>query len=325
MLNLQTAAKPGTKVKKGTVVAEFDRQFMLTRLEDYENSVAQQDQAVNKMAAELVIARKAYDERLAGALADLDKARLDVKTTPVLGRIEAEKVKLAAEEAEAQYRQILAEKKFVEIGYASQLKTSKLDLEQAKLEYKRAQANADRMLLKAPIDGLVVMQTIFRGSEFGQVQAGDQLYSGMMFMQIVDPSSMVINANVNQVDIEKFRIGQKAHIRVDAYPGLEVTAHIDSIGAMTRAGGQRGAFVKEVPVVIKIESMDPRIIPDLSVSADIILDGETETNLVPRNAVFRDDSTHEAVCLRQKMERLGSGARSRWASKTMFPRPFVRA
>ncbi len=42
----------------------------------------------------------------------------------------------------------------------------------------------------------------------------------MMFMQIVDPSSMVINANINQVDSEALRIGMRASVRFDAYPGL---------------------------------------------------------------------------------------------------------
>jgi multidrug efflux pump subunit AcrA (membrane-fusion protein) len=35
MLLLQDAVKPGSRVKKGDVVAEFDRQFMLQRLDDF--------------------------------------------------------------------------------------------------------------------------------------------------------------------------------------------------------------------------------------------------------------------------------------------------
>ncbi len=87
------------------------------------------------------------------------------------------------------------------------------------MELRRAEANADRMLIKAPIDGLAVMQNTRRGTEFAQIQPGDQLFPGMMFMQIVDMSSMVINASVNQVDVDSLRLGQKAKVRFDAYPG----------------------------------------------------------------------------------------------------------
>jgi hypothetical protein len=107
-------------------------------------------------------------------------------------------------------------------------------------------------------------------------------------MQIVDTSSMVINATVNQVDVDTLRIGQKANVRFDAYPGLEVPAHIAAIGAMTRPGGQRQAFVKDIPVVLKIDRMDPRIIPDLSVSVDVVTASEEHATLAPLAAVFRD-------------------------------------
>jgi HlyD family secretion protein len=293
MLVLQDAAKPGSKVKKGQVVAEFDRQYMLQRLDDYRASVAQIEASIRKMEAELKVARESHAQTIANAKADLEKARLDVQTIPVLGRIDAERTRLAAEEAEARYKQLLAEVKFVEIGQQSQLKNARLEQQQAHLELRRAEANADRMLIKAPIDGLAVMQNTRRGTEFAQIQPGDQLYPGMMFMQIVDPSSMVINASINQVDVEALRLGQNASVRFDAYPDLEVPAHVAAIGAMTRPGGQRAAFVKDIPVILKIDRMDPRIIPDLSVSIDVLVESEEQATLAPLAAVFRD--SHDAT------------------------------
>jgi HlyD family secretion protein len=288
MLVLQDAVKPGAHVKRGEVIAEFDRQFMLNRLEDYQASVAQMEAGVRSLKADLQVTRESHRQTVAGAKADLEKARLDVRTIPVLGAIEAESVKLAAEEAEARYKQLLDEVKFVEIGQASQIKAAELELLQAQMELKRAEANADRMLIKAPINGLAVMQTMFRGTEFAQIQPGDQLYPGMMFLQVVDPSAMVINATVNQVDVDHIRIGQKAMVRFDAYPQLQVPAHIEAIGAMTRAGGQRASFVKEIPVILKIDKMDARIIPDLTVSIDVTVETAETAAVAPVSAIFRD-------------------------------------
>jgi multidrug efflux pump subunit AcrA (membrane-fusion protein) len=287
-LVLQDAAKPGSRVKKGEVVAEFDRQYMLNRLDDYRASVSQLEASIRKMKAELEVSRNAHAQTIENAKAALEKAKLDVKTIPVLGAIDAERTRLAAEEAEARYKQLLAEVKYVEIGYQSQIRNSELEVQQAHMELRRAEANADRMLLKAPINGLAVMQTMFRGTEFAQIQPGDQLYPGMMFMQIVDPSSMIINATVNQVDVDNLRIGQKANVRFDAYPDLQVPAHVAAIGAMTRAGGQRASYVKDIPVILKIDEMDSRIIPDLSVSIDVVLNSEEQATIAPLAAVFKD-------------------------------------
>src|SRR5262249_49759782 len=152
------------------------------------------------------------------------KARLDLKTLPVLSDMDAERAKLALEEAETKYKNLVGEAKLVEASIRAQIRDDELDLEQSRIELKRAQLNADRMIVTAPIDGLAVMQQIPRGGELAQVQAGDQLWPGIMFMSVVDTRSMVVNASANQVDVQRLRIGAKAQVRFDAYPDLVLPA-----------------------------------------------------------------------------------------------------
>lgn len=287
MLVLQELAPPGSRVKKGDTVAEFDRQYMLQRLEDYRSSVVQQRASVKKLIAELDVYREAHRQTIATAKAYLDKARLDMRTTPVLSAIDAERMKLALDEAQAQYKQILDEVNYVEISRKAQIRNAELDLKASELELRRAEQNADRMISKAAIDGMTVMQNTFRGAEFAQIQQGDQLYPGQFFMQIVDTRSMVINAVLNQVDAERVRVGDKATVRFDAYPGLELPAHVVGLAAVTKAGGFRGSFVKEIPVRLKLDQLDARVIPDLSVSADIVVQSEAAPAVAPLAAVFR--------------------------------------
>lgn len=284
-LVLQDAAKPGAFVKKGDPVAEFDRQYMLTRLDDYRASVIQTEASFKKMQSELAVARKAHQQTIDAAKGDLDKAKLTMKTAPVMGAIETERAKLALEEAQARYDQLLKEVKFMEQSLASETKNAQIELKQSQIELRRAEANADRMVLKAPIDGMVVMQNMFRGSEFDQVKVGDQLFPGFPFMQIVDASSMVVNANVNQVDVERMRIGMKASVRFDAFPDLVLPAKVYAIGTVAKSSRYRPDWIKEMAVVLKLEKMDPRVIPDLSVSVDVVVDAVENATLVPREAV----------------------------------------
>ena len=298
-LVLQKTVAPGSKVKKGQAVAEFDRVNMSNRLDDYRASVAQTEAAVKRMKAELEVGRKAHDQQVATAKADVDKAKLDLKAAPVLGTMDTERLKLALEEAEARYAELVAETKFVNIGYEASANNAEMDLAQARLELKRAEANVDRMEIKSPIDGLTVMQQTFRGSEFAPIQDGDQLFPGQPFMQIVNTSGLIVNATVNQVDVERVRLGQKARIRFDAYPDLEVMGHVYAIAAITKAGGMRGNFVKEVPVQIQLDQMDPRIIPDLSVSVDVVTDTEEQATIAPLNAIFHDESGRSVLYVKK--------------------------
>lgn len=287
-LVLQKLANPGSPAKKGDVVGEFDRQYMLLRLDDYKASVASAESSAKKQRAELAVSNKAQEQTILAAKGAMDKAALDLKSTPVRGSIDAERLRLAYEDAKARYNQQLYAVPFQEIGDKAQIRASEIDLQQTKLELRRAEANADRMLSKAPINGLIVMMNTFRGGEFAAISAGDQLFPGQMYMQIVNPSSMVLNTTVNQADVELLRIGAKAKVHFDAYPDLELPARVVMIGAITKPGGLRMDFYKEVPVRLKLERMDPRVIPDLSISADVVVEADTQASIVPREAIFTE-------------------------------------
>ena len=273
-LQLQVLAKGGSMAKKGETVAEFDRQYMLQRLDDFKSTVTQAEADFRKQTAELQITRKSYEQQVLAAKNAVEKAELDIKTIEVRSAIDSERLRLALEESKANLKQLQEARKYLDIGEKAQVRSADLELQSTKMEYKRSEANADKMLVKAPMEGLVVMQNTFRGSEFGAIQQGDSVNPGMLFMQIVDPSSMVVNATVNQSDVQSMRIGQKARLRFDAFPGLELPGRLIVIGAITKAGGSRAQFKKDVLVRFRLERMDPRVIPDLSVSADVILDEE---------------------------------------------------
>ncbi|MCL4181793.1 MAG: hypothetical protein KJ072_29165, partial [Verrucomicrobia bacterium] len=88
-----------------------------------------------------------------------------------------------------------------------------------------------------------------------------------------------------QVDVERMRIGMKATVRFDAFPGLVLPAKVYAIGTVAKSSRYRPDWIKEMAVVLKLEKMDPRVIPDLSVSVDVVVDQVENATLVPREAV----------------------------------------
>ena len=281
-------AKAGTQVKTGDVVAEFDPQFQQQRYDDYKDSVIQQENTVKKMLANLAAVKEAHDQQVRAAKADWDKAKLDLQTAPIRSQIDAEKYKLSVEEAELKYKMLVAESAYVEESQRAQIRSNELNREQSKIELQRAENNVKKMSVNSPMDGIVVMQSIVRNGEFGQIREGDQVNAGMPFLSIVDPRSMVLDATVNQVDAEKLRLGMKATVRLDAYPGVTLPATLSGIGAMSKTSTFRASYVGEIPVRLKIEKTDPRLIPDLTGSAEIVLNTESNALVAPRTAVFRE-------------------------------------
>jgi HlyD family secretion protein len=288
-LVIMTLANPGLHVKTGDVVGQFDPQMQQTRLDDYRDSVIQTQNFVRKMIANLAAIRDAHDQTVLTAKANWDKAVLDLQTAPIRSAIDAEKYKLSAEQTEATYKQLVYEASLVIEQQQAQIRVQQLNLDQSAIELKRAEMNVQRMTIKTPMDGIVVMQSIVRNGEFGQIREGDQVFAGQPFMQIVDPTSMVLNATVNQVDAEKLRLGMKCNIRLDAYPDIEMPGTLIGIGALSKTSTFRASYVGEIPVRVKIGRIDSRVIPDLTGSAEIELNTERNTLLAPREAVFEEN------------------------------------
>src|ERR1035438_6661291 len=288
-LVLMKLAKPGVHVKTGDVVAEFDPQNQLQRLDDYKDSAVQQENTVKKMLANLAAVQEAHDQSVRAAKANWGKAKLDLQTADVRSAIDAEKFKLTVEEDDATYKQLVAEADLVDASQTAQIRVSQLNRDQSKIEVARAEVNVKKMSVKAPMDGIVVMQSIVRNGEFGQIREGDQVAAGQPFVQIVDPTSMVLNATVNQVDAEKLRLGMKSVIHMDAYPDIELPGTLVGIGAMAKASTFRARFVGEIPIRIKLEKTDSRVIPDLTGSAEIILNSERNTMIAPLASVFAEE------------------------------------
>ena len=283
-------AKPGSRIKSGEIAGQFDPQSQLQRLDDYKDTVVQLENSIRSMAANLASIKEAHDQSVRAAEAALEQARLTLETAPVLSSIDVEKTKLSVEEAAATYKQLQEESALVIASQQAQIRISELNRDQSKIELQRAEANVQRMSVHAPIDGIVVMATIVRNGEMGQIREGDQVNAGQPFMTIVDPSSMVLSGSVNQVDAERLRLGMKCTVHVDAYPELSIPGVVTGIGAMAKASTFRERWVGEIPVRIKIDHTDPRLLPDLSGSADVVLESETNAVVVPVAAVFYENA-----------------------------------
>ena len=279
----------GARVKKGDTVAEFDPQMQIQRLDDYKDTQIQTQATIKSSLASMASQRESHTQQVRQARASLDSALQDQKKGPVLADIDKQLADLMVEQQQANYKQLLYEDDLVDQEQQSKIRSTALNLTQSQLELARTEANVGKMVIKAPMDGIVVLSSVVRNNELGQVREGDEVRAGQPFMFIVDPNSMVLMASVNQVDTEKLRMGMKAKIRLDAYADIEVPGTLEGIGAMSKTSTFRAGYVGEIPVRVRLDKMDPRIIPDLTASAEVLLNTEENALVLPRSAVFEEN------------------------------------
>ena len=144
---------------------------------------------------------------------------------------------------------------------------TRAELDEAKLNLKRAE-------VLAPDDGIV--------SRVDSIRQGDYVRAGVAAFSVVSSKKLWIEANLKETDITNLVPGQKAKIRVDAFPDAVWTASIDSIGAATgsefsilppqNATGNWVKVVQRLPVRLAIEP-DPAKPPlRMGMSAVVTID-----------------------------------------------------
>jgi HlyD family secretion protein len=287
---LLSTATPGSWVKKGTMVGSIDSQSMQDHVDDLGDTIEAASADVRKRKAEQSVEMEQLLQTVRVNKSEVDKARLDYNAAEVRTDIERQLLKLTLDEAEAKHKQAQADIEFKKAAQTAEIKILDYTLLRHTRHRDRHVKDIEAFKMFAPMDGLVVMSQIWRGNEMGQVQTGDRVFPGQSFMKIVNTKSMQVEGTVNQAESSEFRVGQVAKIKFDAFPGMEFSGKVYSIGALA-AGGFRSAsaYIRNVPIRIKIEGSDPRLIPDLSASADVVIEVEQGKLLVPRAAVRTED------------------------------------
>ena len=291
-LTLVAMAEPGSFVEAGTVVADFDSQIQEETIERQRAGVVQAEASIDRRTADLMIEMEALKQQLVAAQGDFRKAELDLGTVAVRSEIEAQILQAQMEESHVTAAELEAELELLSQAHAAALRQSVLERDMEQIDLQRAELNAERMRVRTPIAGIVVLQTIFRSGSFSQSAKGDQVNSGAFFMQIVDPSDMVLQTRVNQTDVQLLKVGQSAEIRLDAYPDRAWRGRVESVAAMAGGGSSGGRWrsgtgkhVRNVTMSINILDSDPIIIPDLSASADVLLATHEDVITAPREAL----------------------------------------
>jgi len=143
-------------------------------------------------------------------------------------------------------------------------------------DYNNTLTDAGKRKVTAPISGTVNAVNVKNGDNLGASSS-----SHVAPIIIGDLGTLKAQVQVNEVDVSNVSIGQKATLTFDALPEFTATVKIekmDSLGTTTQG-------VVTYNVTIGFDSLDPRIKPDMSVTAAIITSAKQNVITIPSSAV----------------------------------------
>lgn len=146
---------------------------------------------------------------------------------------------------------------------------------QAQAAVDKARLDLSRTEIRAPMDGTI--------ANADRLQVGQMAVQGVGMLSLVHNQQAWVEANFKEKDVGKMVPGQRARIEIDAYPGTEFKAHVQSVGAGTgsefaiipaqNANGNWVKVTQRVPVRIAFDGHPAKpLIAGLSSNVTVYLD-----------------------------------------------------
>ena len=261
---VEVAVRENQQVKAGDLLFRIDPA-------PYRIAVEQADAAIANAQVQLTGLRASYagtGADIQGAQAAVANAQQDyARQQTLLGqgfttRARIQQAELALSQARAQLAnaQSAAAEARAKLAFGSAVPGENPAIAAATVQRSRAQLDLGRTAVRAPVGGTI--------SQVGRLQVGNMMVTGLPAVTIVANGRSWIDANFKETDLNKMRVGQPAELSFDAYPGLHLRGHVESIGAGTGsefsvlpAQNATGNWVKvtqRVPVRIAIDEASPR-------------------------------------------------------------------
>src|SRR5262249_18316391 len=129
---------------------------------------------------------------------ELGKAELQLQKGPVLADLDRQKNEVKAASARERLASLKKSHAHRLIAETATVKVLALKCDRQKLVVDRLQTNVDRLTVKAPHDGMVALESVWRSGSMGPPQVGDQVWPNQPIVRVFDPSEMVVDTQVNE-------------------------------------------------------------------------------------------------------------------------------
>ncbi|MGB1839521.1 MAG: efflux RND transporter periplasmic adaptor subunit [Longimicrobiales bacterium] len=157
------------------------------------------------------------------------------------------------------------------------LESARYGVSQAQAGVDEAEDRLSKTIFTAPMAGKVTRLNVEEGET---VIIGTMNNPGSLVLTISDLSVIEVVVQVDETEVSEIALGDSASIRIDAFPDQEFSGRVTEIGNSAinppsqQQGNQQAAI--DFEVVLTLDETDAPLRPDLSATADIIVESRSD-------------------------------------------------
>jgi HlyD family secretion protein len=264
-----------TPVKRDQVIARIDPSTFELRVNQARADVDAAESAV-AVARSALAAQQAEVGRVKLALAD---AQRDLERKQMLvdkkfiSPAELDKARTLLDSTGEQLKATQAQ---IQVNEA-QVKSAQATVKQRESLLKQAQVDLERTIIRAPVDGTVILRNV----DAGQTVAAS-LQAPVLFTIAQDLRDMQVEAAIDEADVGRLRLGMPASFAVDAFPRRSFSGEIRQI----RKSPQNVQNVVSYTVVISAANPEFALLPGMTANVRVMVENRPSALKVP-NAALR--------------------------------------
>ncbi|HEX6157411.1 MAG TPA: efflux RND transporter periplasmic adaptor subunit [Burkholderiales bacterium] len=264
-----------TAVKKDQVIARIDPSTFELRVNQARADLDSAQSAVavarsNQAAAQASLGQVKVN--LADAQRDFERKKALVDKNYISGA-ELDKARTVLDSTREQLKAVEAQLKVTQ----AQIQSAQAAVKQRQSLLQQAQVDLDRTVIRAPVDGTVILRNV----DAGQTVAAS-LQAPVLFTIAQDLRDMQVEAAIDEADVGRLRVGMPATFAVDAFPRRSFQGDIKQI----RKSPQNVQNVVSYTVVISAANPDMALLPGMTANVRIAVENRANALKVP-NAALR--------------------------------------
>ncbi len=290
--------KAGDRVSAGELLATIDNptlQYNAAGAQaDYSNSVANVSTArvdernakvqyqgqVETQQSALAEARRIYNADIA-----LLKQRAIARTT-----VDADKAKL--DQAQVAYDQAVQQLKLGAVsGYGvNSVQAAQAAADKARILNSQNQQQLAFTRITAPFSGIVQTVTPETNDQLRSLQPGDPVTQGQALFTLAPGEGYVVKAEVDEQDIINVRVGQRANITGQDFPGKTIPGYVASIAPVAEKSTDTTSTAKQILTSIALSRLPDFLKDGMTVDVDILTTDIPHALTIDNTAINRDGS-----------------------------------
>lgn len=287
-LQIIKIAGDGARVKAGDTIVEFDKTKTEQELAQYRSTMKYSSADIDQTRAQSRITEEQDLTAVAKARFDLESAKLDAGKQEIVSQIEGQEAKLKVRDAEQSLREaeqkLNSDRAAAKASIQGKIETSR----KAAFDVQRAETALSKMVLKAPIGGMVSLVPVWHPEGRSPFKPGDRTWPGAPLAELPDATSLRISAHIDETERGRLTQGQPVSVHLDAIPDRQFTGAIEEISTLASEDFSAGWPVpRNFDVRIILHQSDPRLKPGMTSQVTVIVDRVPDAVAIPIQASFQ--------------------------------------